>query len=75
MGCQHLEEIYELYLLGALAPDDRAKVEEHVERGCPNCLEHLREAALAVYFLCFTERPVRPRTQRKAQLLRRLRKK
>ena len=75
MGCQHLEEIYELYLLGALAADDVAKVQEHVDRGCPRCLEHLREAALAVYFLCLTARPVRPSPQRKSQLLRGLRKK
>jgi predicted anti-sigma-YlaC factor YlaD len=75
MDCQHLDEIYELYLLGALDEDDSARVQEHLERGCPNCLEHLREAALAVYFLCLTARPVRPRPQRRSQLLRRLRKK
>ena len=72
---QHLDDIYELYLLGALGQDERARVEEHLARDCPSCLENLRDAALSVYLLCQAVRPVRPGTQHKSQLLRRLRKK
>jgi len=69
MGCHHLDEIYELYLLEALAPEDEARVREHVDRGCPNCLERLREAALCVCFLCLSTPPARPSAKHKAKLL------
>jgi hypothetical protein len=72
---EHLDEIYEAYLLGVLDRGDRAKVQEHLERDCPNCLEQLREATLSVYVLCQMARPVRPAAERRSQLLRRLRKK
>jgi hypothetical protein len=72
MVCQHLEEIYELYLLEALPPEEHVRVREHVERGCPNCLERLREAALCVSFLCSSALPARPGPKQKLHLLRRL---
>lgn len=78
MGCQHLGELYELFLLCAVSAEDYAKVHEHVERQCPCCLEQLREAALSVYFLSQVARPIRssrPDPRQKSQLLRRLRKK
>lgn len=75
MVYEHLDELYELYLLGALGREDSASIREHVKQGCPRCLEQLREAALSVYLLCQASRPVRPGPQHKAQLLRRLRKK
>jgi hypothetical protein len=73
MVCQHLEEIYELYLLQALSPEDAARVREHVEFGCANCLERLREAALSICFLCLSTPPARPAPKHKKQLLERLR--
>ncbi|MGO9274857.1 MAG: hypothetical protein ACLQOO_32285 [Terriglobia bacterium] len=77
MGCQHLEELYELYLLGALDPEDTERVSEHVRRQCPSCCQGLREAALTVYLLCQTTSPARASarvdSQQKADLLRRLR--
>ena len=79
MGCQHLEELYELYLLGALDPEDADRVNEHVRRECPSCYQGLREAALAVYLLCQTADPARIPARsdslQKNQLLRRLRSK
>ena len=75
MGCQYLDEIYELFLLGVLSAEEGAKVQEHVERGCPYCLEQLREAALTVYLLSQTMRPARLDPKQKSQLLHRLRKK
>jgi hypothetical protein len=73
MVCQHLEEVYELYLLQALNPEEHARVAEHVERGCTNCLERLREAALCVCFLCLSAPPARPASKNKSQLIQRLR--
>jgi hypothetical protein len=75
MGCQHLDEYYELCSLGTLGGDACPVIREHVARGCPYCLERLREAARTVYMLCQGARAVRPDPKRKAQLLRSLRKK
>ena len=75
MGCQYLEDLYELYLLGTLVAQDAAVVAEHLERGCPSCLENLREATLTVCLLSQTVRPARPDPKLKSHLLRRLHKK
>jgi len=72
MGCQYLEDLFELYLLGAACPEDSAAVFEHLARGCPNCLECLREATLTLYLLGQPSRPARLDPKRKSQLLRRL---
>ncbi len=75
MDCQYLDEIAELCLLGGFVGGTCAGLREHLERGCPACLEHLREAALTVYLLSQTTRPARPSPKVKSQLLSRLRKK
>lgn len=72
MGCQYLEDLYELYLLGTLAPQDAAAVAEHLEGGCPSCLANLREAVLTVYLLSQPARLARPEPKLKSRLLRRL---
>jgi hypothetical protein len=70
MDCQHLDECYELFLLGTLPAREAAEVSEHVERGCSYCLEHLREAALTVYLLSQIVRPARLDPKLKSNLLR-----
>ena len=75
MGCQYLDEIYELYLLGSLAEKESAEVCQHLKRGCVYCLERLREAVLTVYLLSLTARPARLDPKLKSQLLRHLHKK
>lgn len=75
MGCQHLDEYYELCALGALAGDACTVIREHVARGCPYCLERLRDATRTIYLLSQTGRTHRPDPKRKSQLLRSLRKK
>ncbi len=74
MGCQYLDEVYELYLLGALEGEEATIVREHVERHCPYCLDHLREATLTIYLFTLLAPPARPGPKKKAQLLSRLRK-
>jgi len=74
VGCQYLDQIYELFLLGALSAEEDAAVQEHVERDCPYCLDQLREAALTVYYLTRTGRTERPDPKQKSALLHRLRK-
>ncbi len=75
MGCQHLDEIYELFLIGALAADDCEEVRAHLERGCPNCLGRLGEAGKSIYLLARMLRRSRPGPKWKSNLLHRLKKK
>lgn len=49
MDSRHLEDVYELYLLGLLSAEESSSIAEHVGRSCPHCLARLREAARAVY--------------------------
>lgn len=72
MGCQHLEDDYELYLLGALTDDGREGLELHLSARCPTCLEGLREAAESVYWLVLSAAPVKPRPAVKSRLMARL---
>jgi hypothetical protein len=75
MGCEHLDEHYELYLLGAVADGACLDICEHVDRECAYCLDHLREAAHSIYLLTLTTRPARLNPKLKSQLMKRLRKK
>lgn len=72
MGCQHLEDEYELYLLGALRDDGRDDLELHLSARCPTCVEGMREAAESVYWLVQSAEPVRPRPAVRSRLMARL---
>ncbi len=72
MGCQHLDDFYEMYVLGALVEEEAAVVREHSEKRCPYCVERLQEATQCVYLLLQFASPSRPGTKLKARLLRRL---
>jgi hypothetical protein len=74
MGCQHLEELYELFLLGALSAQGSLDLREHLERACPHCLARTREAAETVYLLSLTSKPARPAARVKSDLLQWLQK-
>ena len=69
MGCQHLEELYELFLLGALSDQCTREIRQHLESGCAQCLARLHEAGEMVYLLTLTAKPVRPHPRVKADLL------
>ena len=75
MDCRYLDETYELFLLGLLKPKEAGEVKEHIERGCPYCLEHLREATQTVYFLLSSSKPRKPGPGGKAEVLRLLHRK
>jgi len=75
MGCQHLDELYELWLLGALSPPGALDLREHLRRGCPQCLARLREAAENIYVLGLAPKPARPHPRVKAELLRQISRK
>jgi hypothetical protein len=72
MGCQHLEDSYELWWLGALSPKVSQDLGEHLARGCPHCLERVREAGEMVYLLGLAAKPARPHPRVKSELLRQI---
>jgi len=72
MGCQHLEELYELWLLGALSERSSLDLREHLTKGCPHCLARIREATEMVYVLGLACKPSKPHPRVKSELLRQL---
>jgi hypothetical protein len=72
MGCQHLEELYELWLLGALSEKGSQDLRDHLARGCPYCLARVQEATETVYLLDLASKPLRPPPRVKSELLRRI---
>jgi len=74
MGCQYLEELYELWALGALAGPAAQELGEHLERGCEHCRARVREATEMVYILGLATRPARPPARVKTELLREIAK-
>lgn len=44
MTHEELSDLYELYALGTLTPDERTEIEEHLGRGCAECRSGLAHA-------------------------------
>ena len=72
MDCRHLEDGYEIFLLGALDRGEHDQVYEHVRQGCPYCRDELREAAENLYWFLQNVAPVQPSAAMKERLLQRL---
>jgi hypothetical protein len=75
LDCRHLENIYELFLLGVLAEDESMQLRAHLAQGCANCVQRLKEAARTVYLLSLTTKSLAPGTKAKAELMRLLKSK
>ena len=74
MGCQHLEDLYELFVLGTLAEPSAEELRAHLETGCEACRQRVRDATLTVYLLSLRTKTARPDPKLKSQLLQRVRK-
>ncbi|MEO7142085.1 MAG: anti-sigma factor [Bryobacteraceae bacterium] len=44
MSCDELRDMYELYALGVLEAEEKAEMDAHLGRGCPDCLRGLKRA-------------------------------
>lgn len=76
MGCQPLDGRYEAFLLGTASEECAASIAAHLEKSCPQCLEHLREASRLLYFLLMNQaEPAKLPPKLKARLLANLRRK
>jgi hypothetical protein len=72
MDCRYLENLYELYVLGALPSDEDSLVQEHLKSGCAACQNGVRQSVVTVYALLHTCRPIKSTPKQKAHLLQRL---
>lgn len=72
MDCRYLENTYELFLLGAAGETETARIEEHVDQDCPNCVRGLREAALALFALLQPAKPIVSTPGQRSHFLQRL---
>lgn len=75
MDCRHLDDLYELYLLGLLTEEEAGDLKSHLERECPHCLARLCEAAETIYFFLMALPKSKPSPKAKAAILRRIRRK
>jgi anti-sigma-K factor RskA len=44
MTCQELKDMFELYSLGILEPDEKSEIDAHLRRGCPECRRNFQDA-------------------------------
>jgi anti-sigma-K factor RskA len=44
MSCEELQDMYELYALGVLDPEERAEIDAHLARDCKDCKRSLADA-------------------------------
>ena len=44
MTCEQLAQVYDEYALGVLEGEERAELEQHLARACPNCTPGVAEA-------------------------------
>ncbi len=47
-----MDELYELYVLGTLEPEQAAEIREHVNTQCTYCLQHIQDASTVVSAMC-----------------------
>ncbi len=52
MTHEEMNDLYELYLLGALEIEQAAEIERHVDTQCAYCLQHIQEAVAVTSAMC-----------------------
>ncbi|MBV8552938.1 MAG: anti-sigma factor [Acidobacteriaceae bacterium] len=60
MTHSEMDELYELYVLGALEPEAAQQIDRHLGDQCDYCLQHLRDAALVASAMSGLAEPVKP---------------
>jgi len=67
--CQEFAELYELYALNALDPEEQSEIEEHLEKGCPVCSDGIKRAAASMTFLATMPEQLEPPTHLRKRVL------
>ena len=60
MTHEEMNELYELYVLGTLEPDQAAEINQHVVDACEYCMQHIQEATLLASALAGLAEPQTP---------------
>jgi anti-sigma-K factor RskA len=68
-NCKQLEEHYEAYALGALEGEDRAALEAHLRRNCPDCTRGVERARWVVSQLAYLAPEAEPSASLRARVL------
>jgi anti-sigma-K factor RskA len=71
--CDELAELLALRVLGALGPEEEARVARHLESGCPRCVAELAAASETLALLPYALPEVQPSESAKARLMARVR--
>ena len=70
MTHEELRDVYEMFALGVLEPEERDEVEQHLARNCPECQEGVRRAlALGSLFMGSFPELVAPPRRLRARVL------
>lgn len=64
-----LDELYELYAMGALESEAAAEIERHLIDGCVYCTEQVREASQLAALLAGIAEPAQPRAELRSRVL------
>jgi anti-sigma-K factor RskA len=71
--CEEYDELLSLRLLDSLEPDEAARLDEHLQTGCPRCAAELAATGEALNLLPFALAPELPSESAKARLMSRVR--
>jgi len=71
--CEQFDELLTLRVLGSLTEDEAARLDEHLQSGCPRCAAELAATSEALGLLPFALPEVRPSEMAKARLMARVR--
>ncbi len=55
-----MDELYELFVLGALEPEQAAEIEQHVSTSCEYCIQHIGEAQFVTAAMSGLAEPLKP---------------
>ncbi len=67
--CQELREMYDLYALGVLEPEEAAELDSHLRRGCPDCSSGVQQALSSSVLLATLPEQVDPPPRLRKRIL------
>lgn len=60
MNHSEMDELYELYVLGGLEPEEQVEIDEHLKTDCAHCIENVRKAVFTTSALAELADPLQP---------------
>ncbi|MDQ2712529.1 MAG: anti-sigma factor [Acidobacteriota bacterium] len=69
MTHEEMDGLYELYMLGALEPEQATAIDEHVQTKCAHCLDQLQDAVQVTAVMAGLAEPQTPPTRLRKRVL------